>query len=877
MNIRFVFLFSFIFALESLQAQPSFMNVANQVGNFGSYSSLPYDAGGMSFRDYDNDGWDDLTYCTGIGSPIKIFKNNFGIFEEVTTITTNTEMHYYSSWLDYDNDNDLDLFTISSLGGVELFQNNGSFSFTEIANTIGFAGLAGAPLRGATFGDFNNDGLVDVYICSYNLTVGNKMLFQNPNHSFQDVTIQSGTQDSLRWSFMGVALDYNDDGWMDLYIANDGNTFQNTLFKNNGDTTFTDVSAITGTNLHLDAMGMALGDYDGDLDLDIHITDKLNSKLLRLNSNSTYSELASQVGVDHPNGFGWGTNFFDADLDGDEDLYISCNYTSLSSEASVLCVNNGQGIFSPTYIGDDSTYAFTNVIGDFNNDRLQDIAVLNSDNQSMNLWKNTQANPPNRFSIKIKGCITHADAAGSKLIAYDGADARMYSFHISESFLGQNSDKKVIPILNNPTLDSLKVIWPTGAETKLFDIKPDQTIIVSECEQPKPLPVILVPNYATQGLTSCSGDPILLELNGNYENVIWSTGDTINSIYVTSAGIYDVTVTNQFGVSATSSVVTIQSFANPQYTITTETPSCFDNGWVEINPIDSNAIYTYHWSNGLNSNYVSNLNVGTYSVSISINGQCEQVETVVINQPQNSIPIQISATVEDLDCYNDNSGSIELEVNGGTPPFHYLWTNQVTSSSNQLINAGNYGVTATDANGCEKDTSFSVEQPDQILAFIDVVPDTNLMGAGSITLDIIGGTPPYTVVWSDSLNQTGEIASNLVKGAYTAKITDSQFCERLLNIVVPNVTLAGLAMITPQADKLECLHIDGNIHIQLDRAINASDNVLESIFIYDVSGRKIAFDYTAVANRTLVLSFNASGVFILRDEFTQQSCKVIKL
>lgn len=172
---------------------------------------------------------------------------------------------------------------------------------------------------------------------------------------------------------------------------------------------------------------------------------------------------------------------------------------------------------------------------------------------------------------------------------------------------------------------------------------------------------------------------------------------------------------------------------------------------------------------------------------------------------------------------------------------------------------------------------FSAEQPDQILAFIDVVPDTNLMGARSITLDIIGGTPPYTAVWSDSLNQTGEIASNLVKGAYTAKITDSQFCERLLNIVVPNVTVAGLAMIKPQADKLECLHIDGNIHIQLDRAIDASDNVLESIFLYDVSGRKIAFDYTAVGNRTLVLSFNASGVFILRDEFTQQSCKVIKL
>lgn len=858
------------------QAQPSFFKMGPELANFGSYSSLPYDAGGMSFKDFDNDGWDDLTLCTGPGESIRFFKNYYGVFEEVFMIQTNLGAHYYAVWIDYDNDNDLDFFSLSDLGGAQLFQNNGAFVFTEVTGASGLNTLAGSPKRGATFGDFNNDGLVDLYVCSYSLLNGNNMFFQTANHTFDNVTVISGTSDSLRYSFMGILLDYNNDGWMDLYVANDGNTSKNTLFKNNGDTTFTDVSVQTGTNLLLDAMGMSLGDYDGDLDLDIHITDKLDSKLLRLNSNSTYTEVGSQVGVDHPSGFGWGTNFFDADLDGDEDLYISTNYISLSSEPSVLCVNNGSGVFSETYIGEDSAFSFTNVLGDFNNDRLFDIAVLNSDDQPSVLWKNTLLNAAERFSFKLEGCgATHKAAAGAVIKTFDAGLSKLLSYHASESFLGQNSDKKIVPILNGFTLDSMVIEWPSGSVSKYYNVKPNQTLIFSECESPKPQPVILVPNYATQGLVSCSGEPIVLELNGEYETVVWSTGDTTNSISVSAPGSYNVTVTNQFGVSATAFPVTVIGYEIPEYTIVSETPDCFNNGWVHIDPIDSTSNYSYQWSNGSTSNFVSNLNVGTYTVTISVEGECEQIETITINQPQNTTPLEISAIASDASCFGANSGNIEVNVTGGITPYTYDWANNCTTALNAGITAGTYSVTATDQGGCQIDTSITIDQPDQILAYISVTPDTNESGLGTISLNVIGGTPPYAISWNDSLNQSGASATQLTAGNYEAYIVDSNNCTRSIEINVPNVDLTDIDPRHRAKNAMKCRLEGERVVLMLDQGeLNTN---LNAISLFDIHGRELNCRKTAANSARIALEFEDRGVFIIRDEASSQTCKVVKL
>lgn len=231
-----------------------------------------------------------------------------------------------------------------------------------------------------------------------------------------------------------MAVDYNNDGWLDFYEAND-NYDGNLFYKNNGDSTFTEVSFTNGTHMELDAMGLGVGDFDGDLDFDIHITDRFtDSKLLRNNGDGTYTEVGGQHNLEYVGGFGWGNNFFDADLDGDHDMYISgTHFPFFSALPSLLYVNNGQAWFNPDTLENDSLYSGTNAIFDFNNDRKPDIASLNADNIPNSVWSNTTPISTPRFSIRLVGCSSNRDAIGSTITAYDGQESRAWMTHSTQS------------------------------------------------------------------------------------------------------------------------------------------------------------------------------------------------------------------------------------------------------------------------------------------------------------------------------------------------------------------------------------------------------------------------------------------------------------
>ncbi|MDB0002153.1 FG-GAP-like repeat-containing protein [Salibacteraceae bacterium] len=875
-RVHFLALLVFFLFESILVAQPQFVDKAPELGLTETYSVLPFWSGGLSFRDFDQDGWDDITMSTDTGRTIKFFRNRFGVeFEEVNIITTGLHQQFSSMWIDFDNDGDLDFLSIRRLDGVELYKNQGNMNFIEVSAQVGLSGLGGGIFRtGASIGDFNNDGLVDLYLPNYGYDEENKMFFQDTNHFFQNVSNISGTGDSLKATFHGVLIDYNHDGNIDIYLANDGHD-GNTLFKNNGDSTFTDVSQITGTNVELDAMGLTVGDFDGDLDLDIYVTDKINSNLLQLNSNGTFSEVAAQKGVDFYNGFGWGTNFFDADFDGDEDLYVSSTYIPIGlSEPSILYINDGSGNYSNIQLLKDSGYSFVNVLGDFNNDRLTDVGVLSSNNDPMKMWKNETPVNVGRITLKIEGCSTHKDAFGSQVIAYDGTQSRLYSFQSCETFLGQNSDKKIIPILNGATLDSLTVTWPNGSSTTIYGIEQNQTLIVSECSLTRPLPVIMVPNYSSQGLVSCSGESVLLCVNGDYPNVVWSNGLTSDSIYVNSAGIYTVTVTNQFGASATSASVVIIEREYPDYTIESEIASCFTDGSIHLIPADSSVVYSYQWSNQSTSDSLSNLNPGVYYVTVTDQGECAMTDSVIINGPANFTPIYFNGSTEDVLCYDDSSGIISVFPTGGSAPYQYLWSNQETTSS-IAIPAGNYHLTVADSYGCQRDTSFTINEPDQILAYIDVIPDTNSAGKGMISLDVFGGTPPYSIVWNDLQNQTGDSAINLIAGEYIAQITDSRLCLREIELTVPNSNINGDQIIRSKECDLICTNLANSILVQLpDRCPQPFST--EEMNVFNIQGLPINFQSRQISATKKEIVTDEQGVFLIRDN-TGRSCKVLRI
>ena len=143
MNINSRYFIISCFALimaTPLIGQPTFIDRGIEFGLVESYSDLPLFGGGLSVRDFDGDGWDDVTMCTGAGRPIKFYKNQFGQgFQEVSPIPTPSESQFFSCWIDFDGDNDLDFFIVTLNNGVRLYSNDGNMNYSDITNISGLS------------------------------------------------------------------------------------------------------------------------------------------------------------------------------------------------------------------------------------------------------------------------------------------------------------------------------------------------------------------------------------------------------------------------------------------------------------------------------------------------------------------------------------------------------------------------------------------------------------------------------------------------------------------------------------------------------------------------------------------------------------------
>lgn len=849
--------------------QPSFDNVNIEVGMNASYSSIAMAASGLSVRDFDQDGWDDISMCTGVNQPLRFFKNHYGVFKEVD-LGTNTLTHdNYIVWVDYDNDGDLDCFGIRNTNGVFLLQQNNTGQFNDVTAVVGLNNLPPAAREGGLFSDFNNDGRLDLFVSSYEHTSPNALFFQDSNNNFINVSSISQACDSLKYTFHAVALDYNNDGWMDFYEANDlydGNLF----YENNGDSTFTEVSYTNGTYQELDAMGLGVGDFDGDLDFDIHITDRFSdSKLLRNNGDGTFTEVGGQYNLEYIDGFGWGNNWFDADLDGDNDIYISgSQYPFMNTLPSLLYINDAQGNFSPDTLEADSLFSFANAIFDFNNDRMPDIVSLNSDNNPNSVWKNTMQGNTARFTIRLSGIESNRDAIGALITAYDGAETRSWMTHSTQSYCSQNADRQIIPILNGVVLDSLKVTWPLGEETTLYNIEPYQTINLSENGIVNAYPVIMVENYQEHELMLCTGDSIKLYLDGNYPSVVWSTGATNDTITVTAAGTYDVTVTNQFGNTAASTKeVIVELFQYPQYTMSITDPYCFNNGAIFVQPSGPDTNYSYIWNNGSSSNSLTHLTPGIYDLTVTNSETCSNYESFELQGPDSLSPITVALDIAPILCHGDSAEVLAMG-SGGHGALSYIWSSGGPGDLN-LLPAGNHLITISDTNGCMIDTGFTLIEPEELFVWAEAIPDTNQLGVGKAWLEIDGGVSPYFIAWNDSLEQTGDTAFSLVAGTYTVQVLDDHQCPFHRSISVRNRTI--LDSIDPKSNKQpSCVTNDRGIIVSgFDFTGKQPD-----IELIDLLGRTIPHRSSWIDQQHLQVTTEQTGLFIIRMN-KHHACKVL--
>ncbi|MEO0341169.1 MAG: VCBS repeat-containing protein, partial [Bacteroidota bacterium] len=298
-----------------LHTQVLFEDVGLAVGlRFGN--SVSNIGNGISFVDFNQDGWDDLTIGTNAGKFIDFYLNDRGTYRRILPLVNHKDEAKQILWVDYDNDADLDLFVASYDGLNRLYQNQGELQMVDVTQAVGLP-MNTEYTFGATWGDFDRDGWLDLYFGNHKDVTPdkyNKLFRSNGDGTFSDISQTSKAADLNKVPYCSAFLDFNNDLWPDIYTANDKLTY-NTLLMNQGNGHFYDVSDLSQSGLKMNAMCVNVGDFNNDGWQDIYITNTPIGNRLLQNTGpgaferiAVFEEVAEQAGVGYY-GHGWASNF----------------------------------------------------------------------------------------------------------------------------------------------------------------------------------------------------------------------------------------------------------------------------------------------------------------------------------------------------------------------------------------------------------------------------------------------------------------------------------------------------------------------------------------------------------------------------------------
>jgi len=503
------------FHLTDITAQAG-IDFHHNNGAFGS-KFLPETMGpGCAFLDYDGDGWLDILIVNGSDFPghkrtpstLSLYRNNRnGTFTDVTARAgLNVQMYGMGVAIaDYNNDGLPDIL-ITAVGQNRLFQNTGQGHFIDVTEKSGLGGRTAFSTSALWF-DFDRDGLLDLFVCNYvkwsaandvfcSLDGKNKSyctpeaypgstcwLFRNRgNGTFEEVTDKSGIFDTSSKSLGVALLDYDNDGWPDLLVAND--TQPNKLYRNNRNGTFTDVAVHAGVAFSEDGkaragMGLDVGDFENSGSPGLAITNFDNEMmgLYRPGPNGVYTDVAlkSGIGAASRASLGFGCNFLDIDLDGHLDLlavngHIDDTVRNLNktyAQSPHIFLNLGNGQFRDVARQAGEAFASPKVarglaIGDFDRDGDQDILIA-TNNGPAYLYRNDLTNNNRSLRIRLTGVKSNRDAIGAAIQAHtpDGQQTRMIK--TGSSYLSQSELTANFGLGHRTTADRMVIAWPSGA------------------------------------------------------------------------------------------------------------------------------------------------------------------------------------------------------------------------------------------------------------------------------------------------------------------------------------------------------------------------------------------------------------------------------
>jgi hypothetical protein len=536
-------------AAPSLPAFSRFTDIAAQAGLtqpivYGTPGEVTYIAesmgGGCAFFDYDNDGWMDIFILGGRrldgvppGSGNRLYHNNRdGTFTDVTVKAGLSDPGWANGVCvgDYNNDGFEDLF-LTYYGHNRLYRNNGDGSFTDVTALAGLLHPGNRFGAGCTFLDYNRDGHLDLFVanyidfdlatapkpdihvatCSYQgvavycgprgLPLPTQALYRNNGDgTFTDVSKASGIESvQTSYGLTAVALDVDEDGWPDIFMAADSTP--SLLFMNNHDGTFREEGltrgvAVSGNGQEMAGMGIAAGDYDLDGHIDIFKTHyQLQSNgLYHCSGQGQFDDVTDQTGIGIERRFvSWGDCILDLDNDGWPDiLYVTGNvYPELertfarfpAKSQPILFRNLGNGKF--VEMGEEAGPAMTArhcsrgcAFGDFDNDGDIDILVMNQ-NEPPSLLRNDAPAGNNWIKVRVEGTKSNRSAIGARVLVRYGDRVQAQAVMSQSSYLSSNDPRLHFGLGKNVTA-SVEVHWPSGVVEQFKSLPANQLVTLRE-------------------------------------------------------------------------------------------------------------------------------------------------------------------------------------------------------------------------------------------------------------------------------------------------------------------------------------------------------------------------------------------------------------
>jgi hypothetical protein len=489
---------------------------------------------GVCVADFDGDGWQDVyfvngrdLYDRGVSARNALYHNNGdATFTDVTEKAgvPGTGYGLGCVWGDYDNDGFPDLF-ITQYGANVLYHNNGDGTFTDVTNQAGVAAPGKVIHTGATFFDYNRDGKLDLYVggyitfepdsprycdldglhtnCSPRVYKGapDFLYRNNGDGTFTDITSAAGVYQPDGKNLSVAAVDYDDDGWPDLFVAND--TLNAYLYHNEHNGTFTETGllagmAVTGRGKTMAAMCMSLGDYDNDGRQDLYISDfqKSSDHIWHNEGQGTFVEVSDQLGITIPtqNVLSFGGGFLDYDNDGWLDLFIANGHVYPEIEGSPqnihykqinsLFHNDGKKklveITKTAGDGFQTPYAGRGVaFGDFDNDGYVDLVVANNGDPPL-LLHNGGGTGNHFVNFKLTGTKSNRDAMGARIRIRAGGLTQIREIYGGGSYLSQSDLRANFGIGTNSRIESVEISWRGGLKQTFKDVESDKFYEIEE-------------------------------------------------------------------------------------------------------------------------------------------------------------------------------------------------------------------------------------------------------------------------------------------------------------------------------------------------------------------------------------------------------------